>query len=235
MLKFLRHAFLGNDPLISHVLTRATLRTHSARLPRYVPRTVSPVQPLDAAAGPEVVGQRILGRMSVAAPTVTDAIKQLAATAVNNEPFFLLDIGDVYRKHQVWSKSLPRVAPFYAVKCNSDPMVLRALAALGTGFDCASLVEMQTMLEIGADAKKIIYAHPCKPPSHIRYAQEQGVELMTFDNIDELIKIKSIYADAKYVVLSVCDAWTDGMQARSARAHGRQQGSVQGSLAVMCV
>ena len=167
--------------------------------------------------------------------SIHNAIKQLAATAVNNEPFFLLDIGDVYRKHQVWSKSLPRVAPFYAVKCNSDPMVLRALAALGTGFDCASLVEMQTMLEIGADAKKIIYAHPCKPPSHIRYAQEQGVELMTFDNIDELIKIKSIYADAKYVVLSVCDAWTDGMQARSARAHGRQQGSVQGELAVMCV
>jgi diaminopimelate decarboxylase len=132
--------------------------------------------------------------------SIHNAVQQLAATAVNNEPFFLLDIGDVYRKHEAWNKSLPRVTPFYAVKCNSDPMVLRALAALGTGFDCASLVEMQTMLDFGVDAKAIIYAHPCKPPSHIRFAQEHGVEMMTFDNVDELMKIKSIYPDAKYVL-----------------------------------
>ena len=135
-------------------------------------------------------------------PTLQDVVKQLAACSVNNEPFFLLDIGDVYRKHQQWVDHLPTVEPFYAVKCNSDPLVLQSLASLGTGFDCASLVEMQTMLSLGVDPKKIIFAHPCKPPSHIRFALEHGVEMMTFDNEDELVKVKAIHPDAKYVTFS---------------------------------
>lgn len=32
--------------------------------------------------------------------------------------------------------------PFYAVKCNTDPVLVRTLAALGTGFDCASREEI---------------------------------------------------------------------------------------------
>ncbi len=35
---------------------------------------------------------------------------------------------------------MPRVTPFYAVKCNPEPGVLRLLNSLGTGFDCASKV-----------------------------------------------------------------------------------------------
>jgi ornithine decarboxylase len=76
-------------------------------------------------------------------------------------------------------------------------MVLKSLVSLKTGFDCASLVEMQTMLGLGVDPAKLIYAHPCKPPSHVRYALEHGVELMTFDNEDELQKIQSIHPAAK--------------------------------------
>ena len=132
--------------------------------------------------------------------SIRQALQVLASASAQKEPFYLLDVGDVYRKHVTWGKSLPRVEPFYAVKCNSDPMVLKALASLRTGFDCASLVEMQTMLSLGVDPKKIIYAHPCKPPHHIRFAMEHGVELMTFDNEDELEKIQSIYPGAKLVV-----------------------------------
>ena len=56
------------------------------------------------------------------------------------------------------------------------------------------------MLDLGADPKKIIFAHPCKPPHHIKYALEHGVEMMTFDNIDEMKKIKAIHPHAKMVV-----------------------------------
>ena len=34
----------------------------------------------------------------------------------------------------------PNVTPFYAVKCNSDPVLVKVLAELGAGFDCASKV-----------------------------------------------------------------------------------------------
>ena len=39
-----------------------------------------------------------------------------------------------------WIAALPSVQPFYAVKCNEDPALLKTLAALGSGFDCASKV-----------------------------------------------------------------------------------------------
>lgn len=78
---------------------------------------------------------------------------------------------------------------FQAVKCNPDPQVLRLLAGLGTGFDCASKAEIEQVLSIGVDPSRIIYAQPCKTKSYIRYAANVGVKQMTFDNADELYKV----------------------------------------------
>ncbi len=50
----------------------------------------------------------------------------------------VVDLGAALRLFQAWAAALPRVAPFYAVKCNNDPGLLALLAALGAGFDCAS-------------------------------------------------------------------------------------------------
>jgi diaminopimelate decarboxylase len=60
-------------------------------------------------------------------------------------PFYVCDLGDIVRKHQAWKTLLPRVEPFYAVKCNDDPVVLGLLAKLGTGFDCASKKGTETI------------------------------------------------------------------------------------------
>jgi ornithine decarboxylase len=46
-------------------------------------------------------------------------------------------------------------------------------------------------------ADRIIYANPCKQSSYIRYAQEVSVEILTFDNEKELLKIKQMYPNAK--------------------------------------
>lgn len=35
--------------------------------------------------------------------------------------------------------------PFYAVKCNNDPVMLALLARLGCGFDCASKAEIDAV------------------------------------------------------------------------------------------
>ena len=56
------------------------------------------------------------------------------------DPFYLVDLGRLVELHQLWSAALPGVHPFYAVKCNNDPVLLQTLAALGCGFDCASKV-----------------------------------------------------------------------------------------------
>ena len=49
--------------------------------------------------------------------------------------------------HARWEATLPNIQPFYAVKCNDDMMLLKTLAALGTGFDCASKVLLYYMSE----------------------------------------------------------------------------------------
>ena len=92
-----------------------------------------------------------------------------------------------------------------AVKCNPNKTVLRLLAALGTGFDCASKTEIQTILDMGVSPTRIIYAHPCKTSSYIRYASQVNVQMMTFDNAEELIKIHKFYPDAKLILRILTD------------------------------
>ena len=70
------------------------------------------------------------------------------------------------------------------------------LAALDTGFDCASKAEIEQVLALGVDPSRIIYAQPCKTKSYIRYAAHEGVKQMTFDNADELYKTKALFPDA---------------------------------------
>ncbi|KAI9749536.1 MAG: Ornithine decarboxylase [Lichina confinis] len=115
----------------------------------------------------------------------------------DEDPFFVADVGEVYRQHLRWKLNLPRVRPFYAVKCNPDPQVLRLLAELGTGFDCASKQEIQQVLDTGVDPSRILYAQPCKTNSYVRYAAQRGVKQMTFDNAEELYKIKRHFPAAE--------------------------------------
>lgn len=84
-----------------------------------------------------------------------------------------------------------------AVKCNDSLTVLETLAALGTGFDCASKGEINKILDLGVDPSRIIFANPAKPNSHIRHAESTGIETMTFDNESELYKIHNLFPSAK--------------------------------------
>uniref|UniRef100_A0A9L0JPE2 Antizyme inhibitor 2 n=1 Tax=Equus asinus TaxID=9793 RepID=A0A9L0JPE2_EQUAS len=62
------------------------------------------------------------------------------ATTDEVAAFFVADLGAVVRKHFCFLKCLPRVRPFYAVKCNSSLGVLKVLAELGLGFSCANKI-----------------------------------------------------------------------------------------------
>lgn len=79
------------------------------------------------------------------------------------------------------------------------------MAKLGNGFDCASKAEIDLALETGVDPNRIIYAQPCKTKSYLRYAARVGVKQMTFDNADELYKIKSTFPDAELYLRILTD------------------------------
>lgn len=118
----------------------------------------------------------------------------------SDDSFYICNIGDVVQKHLNWLQSFPRIKPFYAIKCNPDETLLKSLFAMGTGFDCASKSEIRQMLGLGVNPKDIIFANPCKQKSHIRYARDNNVSLIVFDNEDELKKIKEVYPNAELVL-----------------------------------
>lgn len=121
-------------------------------------------------------------------------------------PFFVCDLNEPVRRLKQWRTLLPMVEPHYAIKCNTHPTILKTLNEAGIpGFDCASKAEIKTILDMGVDPDRIIFANPCKQISHLKYARENNVLRMTFDNADELYKIKRVYPNAE-VVLRV---WTD--------------------------
>lgn len=125
--------------------------------------------------------------------------------AGEEDAFYVADMGEIYRQHLRWKMQLGRVKPFYAVKCNPDPEILRLMAQLGNGFDCASKSEIDLALATGIDPSRIIYAQPCKTKSYLRYAAQVGVKQMTFDNADELCKIKACFPDAELYLRILTD------------------------------
>lgn len=62
------------------------------------------------------------------------------------DPLYCVDLGKVVSLYTDWVAALPRVKPFYAVKCFPDKAIIATLAALGAGFDCASDTEVSTSL-----------------------------------------------------------------------------------------
>ncbi|KFB49772.1 AGAP012308-PA-like protein [Anopheles sinensis] len=73
----------------------------------------------------------------LATGSIQEEVDQIVGSGTREHPLHVLDLDDVVRKHRNWLHTMPRVTPFYAVKCNDDPAILATLACLGTGFDCA--------------------------------------------------------------------------------------------------
>jgi ornithine decarboxylase len=116
------------------------------------------------------------------------------------ESFNVVNLGAIVKQFHYWHRLLPRVQPFYAIKCNPDISFLRILANLGAGFDCASKEEIRLVKDCGVDSSRIIYANPCKSRIHINKAKQEGIKMMTFDNLDELHKIHLLYPEAELVL-----------------------------------
>ncbi len=80
----------------------------------------------------------------------------------------------------------------YAVKCNPEPAVLRALWEGGTRhFDCASPAEVALVRQMFPDAA-IHFMHPVKARGAIREAwARHGVRDFALDTTDELVKLRT--------------------------------------------
>ncbi|NWV70887.1 AZIN2 inhibitor, partial [Malurus elegans] len=124
----------------------------------------------------------------------------------DQQAFFVADLGDIVKKHLRFLKALPRVKPYFPVKCNGSEGVIRLLAELGAGFACANKAEITRVQGIGVPADRIFYSSPCKQVAHIKYAAGRGVRLMAFDNEVELGKVARSHPRARMLLGITADS-----------------------------
>jgi ornithine decarboxylase len=128
----------------------------------------------------------------------------------DDEPFYIVDLDKVKEQYNKWINYLPNIQPYFAVKSNPDKKIIKLLAKLGCNFDCASKHELINALSITNNPERIIFANPCKVPSHLIYARNNNIAMMTFDSIEELEKIYNIYPEAQ-ILLRICVDDTNSM------------------------
>ncbi len=124
-------------------------------------------------------------------------LKKLAKE--HGTPLFVVDHEQLRHNFGQFRKYLPRVQPYFAVKANSLPEIVRTLYKAGSSFDVASMPEFDIVYENIKDlpAKerqayiwdKIIYANPIKSQATLERLDEYK-PLVTYDNLAEIGKIR---------------------------------------------
>jgi len=117
----------------------------------------------------------------------------------------------VWNQHALWQNHLPFITPFYAVKSNPEPLLIKTLYPCGIKFDCASLQELKLIKDIlppVIDLKEsIVYANPCKSFVDLEYAKTIGSPTTVIDSIQELDKLVQIgYNGGTYVRITTDDS-----------------------------
>ncbi|MDD1677042.1 MAG: type III PLP-dependent enzyme, partial [Methanomicrobiales archaeon] len=144
-------------------------------------------------------GERRKGTNGV--PHITGSQKKLLQKLAREQgtPIFVIDHKKIRENYTEFKANLPNVQAYYAVKANSNPEIVKTLYAMGCSFDVASMPEFMIVYENIRDMPdkerqdwiwdKIIYANTIKPIETLE-ALDQYKPLVTFDNIEELKKIK---------------------------------------------
>jgi diaminopimelate decarboxylase len=95
-----------------------------------------------------------------------------------------------------FDRQLPRHLPYYAVKSNDHPWMLRAAVRAGYGLDVSSPRELALALEAGAQA--IIFSGPGKSEADLKLALRQCRRLIVnMDSFRELERLGSVTSAAK--------------------------------------
>ena len=126
-------------------------------------------------------------------------------------PVLVIDHAKIRENYREFRESLPRVQAYYAVKANSEPEIIKTLYKIGASFDVASFPEFMLVYENIKHLPqkeqqdfiwdKIIYANTIKQIETLQKIDPYK-PLVTYDNIEELRKIKK-YAPHAGLVLRI--------------------------------
>ncbi|MFP4521359.1 MAG: type III PLP-dependent enzyme [Fibrobacterota bacterium] len=115
-------------------------------------------------------------------------------------PLMIIKKQSLIDQYNRFKACFPKVHPYFSVKANPHPEIIRIFAELGSGFDAASAEEINWVTANGGKSKDIIYANTIKPAAHIKRAKAKKISTMTFDNQLELKKIAENFPGADVVL-----------------------------------
>ncbi|XP_077404782.1 antizyme inhibitor 1b [Vanacampus margaritifer] len=122
--------------------------------------------------------------------------------------FMVGDLGALMRQHVRWKSAVPRLQPYFPLRCNRSAAVVEVLASLGLGFVCASKVEINLALESGVSPDNIILSGVCKQLALVKAAAKHGVRHLVCESEAELAKIARLHPRAKLLLQLSTEAHT---------------------------
>ncbi len=136
---------------------------------------------------------------------IHDFLAERRRNGRDNGPCLVVDLDVVRENYLAFAHALPDTRVFYAVKANPAPEVLTLLAALGSCFDTASVVEIEQALAAGATPERISFGNTIKKERDIARAYALGIRLFAVDSEVEVEKIARAAPGAKVFCRILCD------------------------------
>lgn len=115
-------------------------------------------------------------------------------------PFFLFSRKSIADNFKEFKKFFPGSAIYYAMKANAEPELLRTLLDAGSGFEVASVHELNMLKKLKVPPERMIYGTPVKPTAYIKEFFEYGVDRFAFDSLPELEKIAAVAPKSRVYV-----------------------------------
>jgi ornithine decarboxylase len=104
-------------------------------------------------------------------------------------PFLLFDLDIISEKISLIKDSIQPDNLYYAVKCNSLPPILEAIASDGCGFEANNMAEVEKALRSGAKIANIINSSPKTPSDELLAMHNLGIGTFTFDSKGQIDNI----------------------------------------------
>lgn len=117
-------------------------------------------------------------------------------------PFYYYDMELLSNTLDAIKKASPEreYCVHYAIKANSNPVILRFIAENGFGADCVSKGEIRAAINAGFQPGKIVFAGVGKGDSEIDFAIDNGVGCFNVESLPELQLINEMAINKDKVV-----------------------------------
>ncbi|CAG9529718.1 unnamed protein product [Cercopithifilaria johnstoni] len=137
-----------------------------------------------------------------------DAVRKLIADKVakgDYDPFFVMDVELIDNILKNWFKKMRDIKPYYALRCNSDDVLLKLLTRnTDIGLYCSNRYEVGMAMKI-VNVDRIIYRNPLWTRGNIRYAKECGIQTVVIETEDDLKRFATYYPEASIILRVTMD------------------------------